>query len=548
MQSGISQVRKIYKGTKQNMAMKPLLVLTAFAMILAQFALVTAEDTSNASSDAVVMGDNEPSINPDSFFWGFKDTLDKFSLVLTFDSESKAKKGITIAEERLREFQKMAEEGKLEAAKKAKESHDEFIEKAKSAAKSISDSNKTEEIKKQIEIEKEAELLENKTEALSERLKIKIKATGNLTAEQRALIDSLIASMQNQSGSLKIEIEKNKEKIKIEIKRLTNKTAEEIEDDIEELETRHNLIGTRQAKAIEQIKDAADEIAKLEAEISAGNTTDNAVLVLLNNSKANLAEAQDAYSLSKYGEAYGLANAAEHLADNAREKIEKLAERDDEDEREDNETRGNKTEERNNEGKGRVCTQVITPAKNETTGECKEFPTPCDVPDGWEKVRSCSATTSSISAVVNTSAYASDDFHVEYSFGVGEKNMLDVSDGTYIKDMVCNTSIKYSLNLSKSDKAEIYDAILENGLLNLNGNFTENCDSSGICTDVTPLSTSTLKIVRNGTTAVIKWSAAYNGGDKAGLEKFQNVETVIRGIIDDKEKEMSIPRPTCGYI
>ena len=37
----------------------------------------------------------------------------------------------------------------------------------------------------------------------------------------------------------------------------------------------------------------------------------------------------------------------------------------------------------------RVCIQVITPAKNPTTGECREFPTPCDVPAGWTKVTSC---------------------------------------------------------------------------------------------------------------------------------------------------------------
>ncbi|MER3570391.1 MAG: hypothetical protein C4348_02210, partial [Patescibacteria group bacterium] len=36
-----------------------------------------------------------------------------------------------------------------------------------------------------------------------------------------------------------------------------------------------------------------------------------------------------------------------------------------------------------------VCIQVITPAKNPLTGECREFPTPCDVPPGWEKVESC---------------------------------------------------------------------------------------------------------------------------------------------------------------
>lgn len=36
-----------------------------------------------------------------------------------------------------------------------------------------------------------------------------------------------------------------------------------------------------------------------------------------------------------------------------------------------------------------VCAQVITPATNPATGECKEFPTPCDVPQGWVKVDSC---------------------------------------------------------------------------------------------------------------------------------------------------------------
>ncbi len=36
-----------------------------------------------------------------------------------------------------------------------------------------------------------------------------------------------------------------------------------------------------------------------------------------------------------------------------------------------------------------VCAQVITPAKDPATGECMEFPTPCDVPEGWITVESC---------------------------------------------------------------------------------------------------------------------------------------------------------------
>lgn len=33
-----------------------------------------------------------------------------------------------------------------------------------------------------------------------------------------------------------------------------------------------------------------------------------------------------------------------------------------------------------------ICIQVITPARNPYTGETKDFPTPCDVPDEWEVV------------------------------------------------------------------------------------------------------------------------------------------------------------------
>lgn len=39
-----------------------------------------------------------------------------------------------------------------------------------------------------------------------------------------------------------------------------------------------------------------------------------------------------------------------------------------------------------NEEKMTVCIQVITPARNPNTGEIREFPTPCDVPEGWEKI------------------------------------------------------------------------------------------------------------------------------------------------------------------
>lgn len=41
-----------------------------------------------------------------------------------------------------------------------------------------------------------------------------------------------------------------------------------------------------------------------------------------------------------------------------------------------------------NQSKDKICIQVITPAKNPETGETEDFPTPCDVPEGWKIIDS----------------------------------------------------------------------------------------------------------------------------------------------------------------
>src|SRR2546422_6736911 len=38
---------------------------------------------------------------------------------------------------------------------------------------------------------------------------------------------------------------------------------------------------------------------------------------------------------------------------------------------------------------GGICAQVIAPARNPLTNECRVFSTPCDVPEGWQIVQSC---------------------------------------------------------------------------------------------------------------------------------------------------------------
>ena len=342
------------------------------------------------AGDDVAESAERPLITPDNMLWGLKDSIDRIFLSLTFDPHARSEKSVKLAKERLLEFRIMAEEGKIEAAIAAQKSHDQFIDDARKSASEIRDDNKTKEIEKQIEIEQKVEDEEDDIEAVRSTLEIKIKTQANLTSEQNMLIESLIKSMENKTGTLKIEINSNKEKIKVEIKSRTGKSEAEIDDDVEEIEERYNLAGrkneTKSDKALEEINDAREEIAKLEAEIAAGNFTNDSIITLWDTANVKLSDAEIAYNSSKYGEAYGLANAAGNLAENAREKIGRLGER----ERDDgNKTRNETDNETEDDDRGRVCIQVITPAKNPKTGECKEFPTPCEVPEDWDVVESC---------------------------------------------------------------------------------------------------------------------------------------------------------------
>lgn len=90
----------------------------------------------------------------------------------------------------------------------------------------------------------------------------------------------------------------------------------------------HSLNDTEKAeKALEQINEAKEEIAEAEAKIAEMNITNKtAIMVLLNNSKEHLAKAEAAYNQSKYGEAFGQAVAAEHLAENAKKLAERVSE------------------------------------------------------------------------------------------------------------------------------------------------------------------------------------------------------------------------------
>lgn len=215
-----------------------------------------------------------PGVTPDSFLWGLDRALEQISLLLAASPNSEAKIGLEIAGERLAEIKLMIEENKLEAAEKAKEEHGKTLGKVKEKIEEIEDDNSLEELEEVIEIEKELEENEQEIEQVSGELKIKIKIEGEITQEQRNLIDSILASLEGQTGEVEIEIKNKKNKIKIEIKLETGKSDEEIDDDIEKLELKAGLRGIK-VKA--EIVGGQSEV-KIERKFS--TTTTNRVLIV----------------------------------------------------------------------------------------------------------------------------------------------------------------------------------------------------------------------------------------------------------------------------
>lgn len=270
----------------------------------------------------------EAGITPDSFLWGLDKAIDQLSLLLTFNKGEKAKKGIEIARERLLEVKEMIEENKLEAAEKAKNEELKVLLKVKKSISDIKEKNATKEIEEEIEIERELEEHEEEVKEVSDNLKIKIEVKGTLSEEQKALINSILSTLENKTGEVKVEIKIKKDKTKIKIKAETGKPDEEIEDEIEDIEEDKNLTAIKKEKAAEEIEDAKEDLEELEEELLESNVTNvTAITTLINNAKEKLAKAEEAFKNNDFGEAYGQANAAGHLIENAERILEKTAER-----------------------------------------------------------------------------------------------------------------------------------------------------------------------------------------------------------------------------
>src|SRR3989344_4153931 len=158
------------------MFMKKLIFWMVFLLL---FSNVIAQSEAQEISEDV-------GIAPDSRLYGLENAFKKISLALTFNKEAKARKELDISKERLREVKLMIERNKPEAAQKAEERHREIIEK----------------LRERLEIED---------------IKTRVEVKGQLTLEQRELLNRLIENLRENNRDLKVRIDEREDKLKIRL-------------------------------------------------------------------------------------------------------------------------------------------------------------------------------------------------------------------------------------------------------------------------------------------------------------------------------------------
>lgn len=173
----------------------------------------------------------EAGVTPDSFLWGIDVALDRIKVALERNPQSRAEKGLLVAQERLLEIKAMAEAGEFEAAEKARDEHGRALGKVEEAVEDVEDGDASEELENKLRIELKVKEHKERVEDVETELEIKIR--GQLTDEQWQMILSLIEELSSQADSVDIKIrnEEAKARVKIEQEGLD---ADDVEDELEE--------------------------------------------------------------------------------------------------------------------------------------------------------------------------------------------------------------------------------------------------------------------------------------------------------------------------
>ncbi len=291
--------------------------------------------------------DDKPKTSPDKLFYGVSVAIDKLSLALTSDRQAKASKGLAIAHERLLEIKAMREAGKLD---KAQKSADNYAQTMEVVATAIEQPEPEPEKEAALVGEQDAELAEVTDAAsdVSNSLNADLTVDSDLTEKQKARIEKINEKIaKHQKAVAQLEDRKSKLGQKL------------FGDKLRVVQEEHAKLEFRELKAQQAIADAQEAIARafdVAPSVPRGQE-------LLMNANSHLTAANAAFSAKKYGEAYGQANAAFHIAKAMIKKAEQIKKKEQQKEEEHSKEKADKAESQKPEAAG---TEESTSASEES--------------------------------------------------------------------------------------------------------------------------------------------------------------------------------------
>jgi len=138
------------------------------------------------------------------------------------------------------------------------------------------------------------------------------------------------------------------------------------------------------------------------------------------------------------------------------------------------------------------------------------------------------------------------NFNLIFRYGIMSGNTLDTFQGTYIKDMVRDPSIRIDLALTKEEMDRIYEKMVEIDFFNYPDRFSVSVPP-GVPTGIrTPYSSYYFKVEYNSKIKELWWNDEIVKEDEKA-DRLRELISFIRDIVESKEEYQKLPEPTSAY-
>lgn len=413
------------------------LIVISFWVIAVPVSAQEQNQTANSQVEITTkdLGVENPGVLPTSPFYFLKEWTRGIRKTFTFNPVKKAELELQYTNERAAEIKKMEEvaPSKINAITRAAENYQKNVEQLKNRLNQLKETTQNPNVDKLLDkivgnslqhqqLFDELKLkFENQPE-LKEKLEASQEKIGEIITNLSEKFDNIEAFKERLERAIERAIENTEststfnglrviqiiDKIKEKLPAKEQQKIEEVKKTILE-----NKVQKQEIKAEDvenMIVEVENLIAKAEKGLENAKTEiQQSVKQLLENSKTHLDEAEKSLNEGKIANAFGQATSAGAAAKNALRMINPNQEQkfvcpqympiSPEEKEKCYKSNGQLKVEKDENGclgtpkcvfstEKPVCAQVITPAIS-PEGVCKNFPTPCEVPSGWQKVDKC---------------------------------------------------------------------------------------------------------------------------------------------------------------